>query len=440
MPVTHISGFQEFFPNEQLAFESLIKIIKNNFELYGFVPLDTCVVEKSSTLLSKGNDSEIYGIYRLAGEEGNNKKDMGLRFDLTVPLARYVAKNYGNLTFPYRRYHIAPVWRGERPQAGRYRQFYQCDIDIIGDGELSQLHDGEILSVICSIFQQIKLPNFTIKINNRKLLTGIIKFCDISDNNIAAVMRVIDKIGKITSEKMKEELLDLGLSDNNADMLIDLTNRKMDNAAWIDYLDGMNISNQDFTEGLFELKEVMKNAEDFGADMNSIEITPALARGLTYYTGTVYETILNDYPELGSICGGGRYANLAENFTNKRLPGVGISIGISRLFPKLLELGLIDADKSSSADLLITAQDKECLPRYLEIGKMLRDIGVNLEIYLENKSLSSQLKYAGKKGFGFVLIANKSELENGNVTIRNMNDGEQEILKISELVEYFNGK
>ena len=440
MPVTHISGFQEFFPNEQLAFDNLLKIIKDNFELYGFVPLDTCVVEKNSTLLSKGNDSEIYGIYRLAGEEGNNKKDMGLRFDLTVPLARYVSKNYSNLTFPYRRYHIAPVWRGERPQAGRYRQFYQCDIDIIGDGELSQLHDGEILSVICSIFKQIKLPNFTIKINNRKLLTGIIKSCDVLDDNIASVMRIIDKIGKITLEKMKEELSYLGLSDNNSNMLIDLSNRNMNNKEWLDYLGNLNILNEDFIEGLSELKDVIKNAEDFGADMNSIQVDPGLARGLTYYTGTVYETILNDYSELGSVCGGGRYANLAESFTNKKLPGVGISIGISRLFPKLLELGLIEADKSSSADLLITVQDKKCLPRYLEIGKILRDSGVKLEIYLENKSLSSQLKYAGKKGFEFVLIANESELELGNVTMRNMDDGEQKILKISELLEYFNGK
>jgi histidyl-tRNA synthetase len=430
MPVTNISGFQEFLPNEQLAFNRLVAIIKNNFESHGFVPLDTCVVEKTSTLLSKGNDNEIYGIYRLAGEEGNNKKDMGLRFDLTVPLARYVAQNYAHLTFPYRRYHIAPVWRGERPQAGRYRQFYQCDIDIIGENELSKLYDVEILAIILKIFRDIKLPDFIIKINNRNLLVGIIKSFGMTEEQIPAVIRMIDKADKITRVQMRDELSALELSDLNISLVIDMLDKKLQNSDWIAFLKKLNIDNTQFTAGLSDLERFLSSCVSFGIDLTNIQIDPTLARGLNYYTGIVYETKLNDYLELGSICGGGRYADLAGSFTNKKLPGVGISIGISRLFPKLLELGLIDATSGSTADLLVTVQSRDLCAEYLKIAENFRKAGRKVEVYLEDKPLAAQLKYANKKGFQSVLIANSEELGRGVAIIKNMQDGSQEEVKI----------
>jgi histidyl-tRNA synthetase len=437
MPVTNISGFQELLPNEQLAFDKLISIIKNNFESYGFVPLDTCVVEKTSTLLSKGNDNEIYGIYRLAGEEGTNKKDMGLRFDLTVPLARYVAQNYAHLTFPYRRYHIAPVWRGERPQAGRYRQFYQCDIDIIGENELSKLHDSELISVILKIFKDLKLPNFTIKINNRNLLVGLIKSFGIENNNIANIIKLIDKADKISRKQLETELQGYSLSDVNIALIVEMLDKKFSNHEWITFLKDLNITNEEFVSGLSDLEKFLSSCIDFDVDLSLLQIDPTLARGLNYYTGIVYETKMNDYPELGSICGGGRYANLAGSFTNKNLPGVGISIGISRLFPKLMEIGLVEATRYSTADVMVTTQNADSMSKYLKLAEDLRQSGVKVEVYLENKPLAAQLKYAAKKGFEFVIIANTEELEGGYAILKNMQIGTQETMNIASIHSHF---
>lgn len=432
--LSHISGFPEFLPHEQLAFNRIVEIIRNKFELYGFSPLDTPAVEKTSTLLAKGSDHEIYGLYRLSGEEGTSKKDLALRFDLTVPLARYVAQHHGRLTFPYRRYHIAPVWRGERPQAGRYRQFYQCDIDIIGEGELSLIHDGEVLSVIYEIFNAIGLQRFIIKINNRSILTSLIKDFGIAEDNVANVLRIIDKAEKISKDQWKAELSAQGLKSSDILFLMNLLSMSMSNKEWLTYLKTLSRSSE-FITGIEELSQVLENAYRFGVPDEYIQIDPSLARGLSYYTGTVYETKLLDYPELGSVCGGGRYGNLTQSFINKKFPGVGISIGISRLIPKLIEIGLVKTDSQTPASILVTTQNRNLMAYYIEIAQRLRKAQIKTELYLPEKSLSTQMKYASKKGFKFVIIADEAERQTHHVIVRNLESGEQTTTLMENLLK-----
>lgn len=432
---SHISGFLEFLPKEQILFNKIIDLIRLKFESYGFIPLETSAVERAETLLSKGNDNEIYGIYRLAEEDViSAKKDMGLRFDLTVPLARYVAKNYGQLVFPYRRYQIAPVWRGERPQSGRYRQFYQCDIDIINEGELSDSFDAELVAIVYDIFTAINLKKFTIKINNRKILTGLMKSYGVNDP--AEAIKVIDKFAKISKDQFISELSVLSLTQDQIEQLVNLISLEMNNDDMINYL--VNFCNDDeFLLGVTELRFLLERVRAFGVDENNIKITPALARGLNYYTGTIYETQLDEYPSFGSIAGGGRYANLVSGFGNKSLPGVGLSIGITRLFPKLIEMGVLKTGEESIAPIIITSQNHDLLSNYIIIAKKLRDFGFFVELYLQEKALANQLKYASKKGFKFALIADKVELERGEVIVKDMLASSQEIVKIDDLCNFF---
>lgn len=424
--LSHISGFPEFLPHEQLAFNRTVEIIRNKFELYGFSPIDTPAVEKTSTLLAKGSDHEIYGLYRLSGDESTNKKDLALRFDLTVPLARYVAQHHGRLTFPYRRYHIAPVWRGERPQAGRYRQFYQCDIDIIDEGELNLIHDGEVLTIMYEIFNSIGLQRFIIKINNRSILTSLIKNFCVDEDNVANVLRLIDKAEKMSKDQWKAELSAQGLKSNDIPFLMNLLSMSMSmsNKEWLTYLKTLSRSSE-FITGIEELTQVLENAYRFGVPDEYIQIDPSLARGLSYYTGTVYETKLLDYPELGSVCGGGRYGNLTQSFINKKFPGVGISIGISRLIPKLIEMGLVKTDSQTPASILVTTQNRNLMTYYMDIAQRLRKAQIKTELYLPEKPLGTQMKYASKKGFKFVIIADEAERQTHHVIVRNLESGEQ---------------
>ncbi|MBS0236431.1 MAG: histidine--tRNA ligase [Proteobacteria bacterium] len=435
--ISNISGFPEFLPPQQIAFDRVIRVIKHKFEQYGFIPLDTAAVERSETLLSKGNDNEIYGLVRIA-EGASAKCELGLRFDLTVPLARYVAQNYGQLVFPYRRYHIAPVWRGERPQAGRYRQFYQCDIDIIGDGELALLHDAEILAIICDVFNSIGVPKFTIKINSRKLLSGLIQSLGIDKDGVAQVMRIIDKAEKISSEQFAAELAATGVNEAGIKLINSLIQQKYNNQEWISYLRALS-DNTEFQQGIDEIAQILDAALSFGADNHKIVIDPTLARGLAYYTGIVYETKLDECPELGSVCGGGRYANLAGSFTNKELPGVGISIGISRLIPKMLEMGLLQGGSWAIAQVLVTTQDHTRMTDYAAIAKELRDAGIATELYLQQKALGAQMKYASKKGFAMAIIADSQELDAGCVNLRMLHNSEQKKIKRTDLVQTVSG-
>lgn len=426
--LNNISGFPEFLPNEQIIFNFVLNIIKEKFELYGFIPLETSAIEKVTTLLSKGNDNEIYGIYRLKDE--NSKKELGLRFDLTVPLARYVAKNYGSLAFPYKRYQISPVWRGERAQSGRYKQFYQCDIDIVGDTTLDTAYDAEVVCVIYDIFKAIGLKNFTIKINNRNILFGLIESFEINDVN--AVIRIIDKIEKISKETFIEELTKINITKELIDLILEIKHKSQLNNNTIEYMQNI-CTNAKMQKGIEELKEILKLIESFS--VKNIKFDPMLARGLDYYTGSVFEIILNDFPDIGSICGGGRYDNLVSSFTNKIMPGVGLSIGVTRLIPKLLELNFFDIKDFGISKVLITMQEREMMDKYIAITNKFRKNNINTELYMQNKPLSSQMKYANKKGFNFVVIANKEELNNNQIIIRNLFTGEQKITTI-ELIDF----
>lgn len=437
--INTISGFPEFLPKEQIFFNQCVDKIKYYFELNGFNPLETSAIERISTLIAKGgDDKEIYGIYRLSGDEENNKKELALRYDLTVPLARYVAQNYDKLTFPYRRYQIAPVWRGERAQAGRYRQFYQCDIDIIGESELSLIYDAEVPSIIYQIFRSLNIGNFTIRINNRNILKGLLLYLGINDDNITKkALRTIDKIEKISTEQFYKELSYLNIGEKSISELNEFINKKLTNDKWITYLNSLSY-NETFSRGVKELEQLINYMRILGVEEKYFTIDPTIARGLDYYTGTIYETKLDEFPELGSICSGGRYENLAGSFTKKILPGVGISIGISRLITKLIEVRTDNNESSTIAPVLITMQNICRIEDYLKIGKYLRENGIKTENFLQNKKLSDQMKYANKKGFLIAIIADNYEFENNEVIVKYLLTGEQLCVPIKDLIKNIN--
>lgn len=432
-----ISGFPEFLPNEQIAFNAVMNSIKDHFELYGFVPMDTPAVERIETLLAKGNDSEIYGLYRLADE--NSKKRLGLRFDLTVPFARYVASHHGHMIFPHKRYQIAPVWRGERPQSGRYRQFYQCDVDIIGEGELSIAYDAEIVKLITETLQDLNIPDFSTKINNRKLLTGFLNSIIVgeqAEEKVLESVRLIDKIEKISENDFWASINELGVSLKNSEKLklfLD-TDKIGNNSEILKSLETFDCG-KIFSDGLKELKTVIALLKKFDVEDSRVKISTKLARGLTYYTGSVFETTFNDIKDVGSISGGGRYDNLTSMVSscNKKFAGVGASIGISRLVPKLIEKGILDCDKSTTAQLLITVQNSEFLENYIKLSEQCRRLGIKTEMYLQNKSLSAQINYASRKGITYVLIANDAELSNKKAVIRNLETKEQVVIKTERM-------
>lgn len=432
-----VSGFPEFLPAQQIAMDKIREIIKETYESFGFTPLDTPVVERVSTLMAKGGaEHEIYGIHRLAAEErgGNPNKDLALRFDLTVPFARYVAQNYGQLTFPFRRYHIAPVWRGERPQAGRYRQFYQADIDVIGDSELGLHYDAEMPAIVATALKKMDIGNFTININNRKVLQGFFeaKGCKTTED-IQAAIRVIDDLEKIERSEILKQLSELGISTADAEATLELFTKQQSTDAWLSELSSMNL-NDTFNEGVSELQTVVEGLRALGVSDDNFVVNPAIARGLGYYTGTIYETKLDDYPELGTVSAGGRYNDLAGKFTNKKLPGVGMSIGLSRLVVPLLEKGVIKAETSTVAPVVVTSMDSELTNHYLELGSMLREAGVKTEVYLENRSFKAQMKYADKRGFKIAIIVGSDEKEAGEVVVKDLVEGSQYKLSKAEFV------
>lgn len=431
MAISKISGFPEYTPAMQIAFNKVLSIIKEKFELFGFSPLDTPAVEKISTLLAKGNDNEIYGIYRLA--DANDKKDLALRFDLTVPLARYVVQHSDELVFPYKRYHIAPVWRGERAQAGRYRQFYQCDIDIVDNNDLSFNCDAEIVALVSEILKALKV-DFEFKINNKKILDGMVSY--ITDGSISSIdiLRVIDKKEKVEEDKFCSMLLDLGLNSKQVNMILDFLSLSGTNLEILNKLNSLNY-NETFNNGVRELKALFDNLALFGVDYNNVKIDMSLARGLTYYTGSIFEAKLRNLNFLGSICGGGRYDNLTTYFSKNRYPGVGATIGISRLIPVLIENNLLEAKEMSPAKVLVTVQNADMIKEYISISQMLRNAGIKTELFLQNKKLAQQITYASKKGFKYIVIANQEELFNNNVNIKNLETGEQNMVSKDELIK-----
>ena len=393
-----LAGFMELMPNEQILFEQIKQKIEKTYQKFGFLPLDTPILELSEVLLAKAGGETEKQIYRF--EKGDT--DISMRFDLTVPLAKYVAKNYGNLSFPFRRYQIGKVYRGERTQKGRFREFYQCDIDIIGDGELSVINDAELPSVIYNIFKELGFDDFTIRINNRKILNGLFESLN-QKENATEILRIIDKIEKIGKEAVIEELEKIEIPSDAINKIMDFIEIEGTTDEKLQKLNELNIKNEEFETGLDELTQVVKYVRIFGIPEANFKVDLTIARGLDYYTGTVYETFLNQYRELGSVCSGGRYENLAEYYTDKQLPGVGISIGLTRLFYKLNELQLIKAEKKSIAEVLVVPMVQD-LTVPIQIATDLRKKGISTEVYLNDKKLKAKMKYADKLEIPYVIV------------------------------------
>jgi histidyl-tRNA synthetase len=422
-----MSGFPELLPDHQLVLNRCIDTIRRRFELSGFTPIETPSVERVDVLTSKGGEEkEIYGIRRLAAEAGESEVEFALHFDLTVPLARYVAQYKEQLVFPFRRYQIQKVWRGERPQKGRYREFYQCDIDIIGRNTLGLLNDAEVVSVIHGIFTELKFGAFVVRINNRRLLQGCYRHYGIDAANIPAVLRIVDKLDKIGRDKVISELTEkLGLTADVADGLLGFAELDMPTEELLAHLATLPMmADEGYASGLAELSEVTIGIRSLGVPDESFRVDLRIARGLGYYTGTIYETTLTDHRDLGSVCSGGRYDDLASYFTNDKLPGVGISIGLSRLVFVLLERGVLTSGAATPARVLVTVMDSSRTAECLAVAARLRADGVATEVFLEHKKgLGDQLKYASKKGFPFVVIAGPDELDAGVVKLKDMSAG-----------------
>ncbi len=427
-----LPGFMELLPNEQILFEQMKQKIEKTYQKFGFLPLDTPVLELSEILLAKAGGETEKQIYRF--QKGDT--DISMRFDLTVPLAKYVAKNYGNLSFPFRRYQIGKVYRGERAQKGRFREFYQCDIDIIGDEELDIINDAEIPSVIYNLIKEIGFNDFTICINNRRILNGLFENINQKENSVE-IMRIIDKLEKIGQEAVIEELEKLQIGSKEINQIMSFIQIDGGTDEKIKKLEELNIQNEAFKTGVEELKEVVKYIRIFGVPDTHFKVDLTIARGLDYYTGTVYETFLNDYREIGSVCSGGRYENLAEYYTDKKLPGVGISIGLTRLFYKLNEMNLIETKKRSMADILIIPM-LEDLSKPIELANALRQNGINTEIYLNNKKAKAKFKYADKLKIPYVIAIGEDEISSNKLNVKNMETGEETAVgfDVKEIINY----
>ena len=412
-----LSGFMELLPSRQVYFDAMVRRLEDSFSLYGYTPLDTPLMEAAEILLAKGGGETEKQIYCL--RKGDT--DLAIRYELTASLAKFTAMNYGNLNFPFRRYEIGKVYRGERAQRGRYREFYQADIDIIGDGALDILNEAEIPSIIYRSLSSLGLKKFTIHINNRKVLNG---FFEIIGINRAAteIMRTVDKCDKIGIEKMNEMLCELGISETQTEELRNLVTNK---AAPLEFLGKYKGKNETFDQGMDELSAIADNMAGFGVPETHFKIDLSICRGLDYYTGTVYETFLTDYPEVGSICSGGRYDNLAEYYTDKKLPGVGISIGLTRLFSILQEQDLLNPDVlTSPADVLIIPMTDE-LTHAVSLATSMREAGLRTQIYCENKKFKQKVAYADKQNIPFTVFLGEDEINNNMITVKDMKSGEQ---------------
>ena len=427
-----LSGFMELLPQDQIKFNEMLDTIKKTYELYGFLPEETPIIESSEVLLAKAGGETEKQIYSF--KKGD--KDLSLRFDLTVPLAKYVAQYYNDLTFPYRRYQIGKVFRGERAQKGRYREFYQCDIDIIGDGKLSIINDAEIPSVIYTTFKNLGFDNFVIKINNRKILNGLFDELNISDKK-TEILIIIDKLEKIGMEAVKEELSKLELSEEKINKIEQFFKIEGTTDEKIEKLEKLGFNSEIFKEGLEELKEVVKYVRLFNVEEKNFVVDLTIARGLDYYTGTVYETNLVGYESIGSICSGGRYENLASYYTKKNLPGVGISIGLTRLFYNLKELGLLKSSKKSISKVGVIPMGVG-IEDAVKISNVLRENNIPNEIYKEDAKLKNKFSYANNLDIPYVIIIGEEEKEKGLYTLKNMISGEQNMLTAEKILEVLN--
>ncbi len=429
-------GVMELLPRDQIAFQQMLDTIRRNYERFGFLPVETPVMELSEVLLTKtGGETErqVYfvqstGTLSNAADSGNATPELALRFDLTVPLARYVAEHEHDLSFPFRRYQMQRVYRGERAQRGRFREFYQCDIDVIGKDALNVRYDAELPAVIFAVFSELAIGKFTIQLNNRKLMRGFFENLGVVDaQQQMLVLREVDKLDKRGAEYVRDTLVGehFGLSAEVAGKILDFVQTRSHNHAdALAKLDALGSGSAVFNEGIAELREVLALVHALGVPETHYAINLSIARGLDYYTGTVYETTLDDFPQIGSICSGGRYDNLASHYTKSKLPGVGISIGLTRLFWQLREAGLVNT-ADSTVEVLVSQMDETRLPTYLALANELRAGGLNTEVQLEPRKLARQFQYADRAGIRFVVIVGEDEEARGVVSVKDLRRAEQ---------------
>jgi histidyl-tRNA synthetase len=434
-------GVLELLPLDQIAFQRMLDVIRRNYERFGFLPVETPVMEYSDVLLIKtGGETErqVYFVQSTGAMEQGEKPELALRFDLTVPLARYVSEHEHDLSFPFRRYQMQRVYRGERAQRGRFREFYQCDIDVIGKDSLSIRYDAELPAVIYSVFRELNIGAFTIQLNNRKLMRGYFESLGVTDpEQQTLVLREVDKLDKRGADYVRETLTGeaFDLSAQAAQKILDFVQvRSTSLQDALDKLDALGAGPEGMEQGRAELKEVLGLIHAFGVPETHYALNLSIARGLDYYTGTVYETTLNDHPQIGSICSGGRYENLAGQYTKSHLPGVGISIGLTRLYWQLRDAGLVSTARST-VDVLITQMDAAQLPAYLVLAGELRSAGIATEVVLEGGKLGKQFKYADRAGIRFVIVLGEDELAKGVVTVKDLRREDQFEVARTELIK-----
>lgn len=427
-----LSGFMELLPSRQMQFERMAELLRKSYSLYGFTPLDTPIIEASEVLLAKAGGETEKQIYRFT----KGDSDLSLRFDLTVPLAKYVALHYADLSFPFRRFQIGKVYRGERAQRGRFREFYQADIDVIGDGKLDIVNEAEIPSIIYQTFTSLGLKRFQIRVNNRKILNGFYAMLGLTDK-AGDVMRTVDKLPKIGADKVRDMLLDedIGATGEQADEILKFISITGSNSEVLHALEEYKGRHELFDQGLDELNTVVKYLGAFGVPEENFAVDLTIARGLDYYTGTVYETFMSEHPEIGSICSGGRYDNLAEYYTDKQLPGVGISIGLTRLFYVLEEQKYLNEQLlTSPADVLILPMTEDLSPA-IAFATKLRAAGVRAQLYTEQKKFKQKMTYADRLGVPYAAFLGEDEIAQGKVSLKNMASGEQKLLDMDQAVQ-----
>ena len=426
-----LSGFMELLPARQAQFDRMVEILRRTYGLYGFTPLDTPLIEASEVLLAKGGGETEKQIYRFM----KGDTDLSLRFDLTVPLAKYVAQNYGHLTFPFRRFQIGKVYRGERAQRGRFREFYQADIDVIGDGKLDISNEAEIPSIIYKAFTALGLKRFQIRGNNRKILNGFYSMLGLTEQS-GDVMRTVDKLDKIGPDKVRELLIEGGVAAEKAEEILKFIAITGSNQEVLTALEGYRGRSEVFDAGLDELNTVVKYLASFGVSETHFAVDLTIARGLDYYTGTVYETTMLDHPEIGSICSGGRYDNLAEYYTEKQLPGVGISIGLTRLFFVLEDQGYLnDALNTAPADVLILPMTDDLSPA-IALATQLREAGIRTQIHGEQKKFKQKISYADKLSIPYAVFLGEDEISSGVCAVKDLATGEQVKLSPADAIAH----
>ena len=425
-----LPGFMELLPEDQIAFNRMYDTIRGVYERYGFLPLDTPTIELSEVLLAKAGGETEKQIYRF--DKGDT--DLALRFDLTVPLARYVAQHQQDLAFPFKRYQMSKVFRGERPQKGRFREFYQCDIDVIGLDSLDIVYDAEMPAVICEVFKELDFGSFTIRLNNRKVLNGFFSELGYADK-IGDILRTIDKLEKVGREAVTKELTEYGVAAGDVERILAFIAIKGSNDEVLQALKEQGIADERYQAGVSELSAVIGYLRRFGVAEENFRIDLTIARGLDYYTGTVFETMLNDYPSMGSICSGGRYDNLADYYTDQKLPGIGISIGLTRLFYQLKENGLVKTGAGSLAKVIVIPMGEDDMNEAISVAARVRASGIPADVYYQQKGMKQKMKYAAKLGIPYAAIIGEPERASASVMLKNMATGEQEAVPVSELAE-----